>query len=196
MPNIQAATFPKEDTLRYWSKSENFKTGGGSGGSYSLSKLLMMYGADEIIKLARNKKGNPSPIVNTMCPGVCKSDLGTQYDTKGVVVRALIWLFFTMVAKSTENGARTLVLAAMTGPDEHGKFIRHCGTEEQYAEYVISFYGPAAQSCKLNRKTFRKSARNRTSEAGKAVQFEVWREMLEVLESAVPEVANIAQSQP
>lgn len=139
MPNIQAATFPKEDILQYWNEPGNFKPGGGSDGSYSLSKLLMMYGADRITRLARDKQGNPSPIVNTMCPGVCKSDLGRQYAAKGAAVRALIWFFFATFAKSTENGARTLVLAAMTGPDEHGKFIRHYGTEEQYAMYVTPF---------------------------------------------------------
>lgn len=196
MPNIQAATFPKEDVLQYWNERGNFRPGGGRDGSYSLSKLLMMYGADEVVRLARDREGTPLPIVNTMCPGVCKSDLGRQYAAKGAVVRALIWFFFATFAKSTENGARTLVLAAMTGPNEHGKYIRHYGTEEQYAEYVTPFYSSAAHSCKLKGKNFRKSARNRTSEVGKALQFEVWREMLEVFESAAPEVSNIVHPKP
>jgi hypothetical protein len=46
-------------------------------------------------------------------------------------------IFFTTFAKSTEAGARTLVLAAMTGPEEHGKYIRHYGTDEEYQEYAI-----------------------------------------------------------
>lgn len=48
-------------------------------------------------------------------------------------------LFFATFAKSTEAGARTLVLAAMTGPEEHGKNIKHYGTDEEYQEYVDLF---------------------------------------------------------
>lgn len=78
---------------------------------------------------------SPSPIVNTMCPGVCKSDLGRQYSEKGILMSVAVSFFSTAVAKSTESGARTMILAAMTGPEEHGKYIKHYGTEEEYAEY-------------------------------------------------------------
>lgn len=46
-------------------------------------------------------------------------------------------IFFATFAKSTATGARTLVLAAMTGPEEHGKYIKHYGTDEEYTQYAI-----------------------------------------------------------
>jgi NAD(P)-dependent dehydrogenase (short-subunit alcohol dehydrogenase family) len=46
---IDAEDFPKENVLRYWSAKERFK----GPGTYSLSKLFMMYGVDEISKLVR-----------------------------------------------------------------------------------------------------------------------------------------------
>jgi NAD(P)-dependent dehydrogenase (short-subunit alcohol dehydrogenase family) len=51
-PDITTDDFPKEGVLRYWSESEHFRPG---QGSYALSKLFMMYGAEEIVKLTRGK---------------------------------------------------------------------------------------------------------------------------------------------
>jgi hypothetical protein len=40
----------------------------------------------------------------------------------------------------------------------------------------------------------RRAKKSLTSEAGKEMQAEVWREMLQIFESAVPGVSKIAQS--
>ena len=37
-----------------------------------------------------------------------------------------------VISKPTEGGARTLVLAAMTTPEENGKYITHYQTDEDY----------------------------------------------------------------
>ena len=68
-----------------------------------------------------------------MCPGVCASDLGRKFGERGFLARLAIEVF-KLLAKSTETGARTFVLATLTGPEEHGKYIRHYGTDEQYAQ--------------------------------------------------------------
>jgi NAD(P)-dependent dehydrogenase (short-subunit alcohol dehydrogenase family) len=44
---IGAEDFPKEDVLKYWSEMEHFK----GSGTYALSKLFLMYGIGEIMKL-------------------------------------------------------------------------------------------------------------------------------------------------
>jgi hypothetical protein len=49
-------------------------------------------------------------------------------------------IFFAALGKSTEAGARTYTLAAMTGPEENGKYIKHYGsTSAEYQLYVAFF---------------------------------------------------------
>lgn len=48
---IGAEDFPKEDVLKYWSEKEHFKC----PGNYALSKLFLMYGVGEIVKLTRGE---------------------------------------------------------------------------------------------------------------------------------------------
>jgi NAD(P)-dependent dehydrogenase (short-subunit alcohol dehydrogenase family) len=49
---ISAEDFPKENVLKYWSEKKHFK----GPGTYALSKLFMMYGVDEIVKLPRGEE--------------------------------------------------------------------------------------------------------------------------------------------
>jgi len=72
-----------------------------------------------------------------MCPGLCKSDLARNYYNKGILLSIAVAVFYTTFARSSESGARTLVLSAMTGPEEHGKYIRHYGTDDEYVECVL-----------------------------------------------------------
>jgi hypothetical protein len=41
-------------------------------------------------------------------------------------------MFMYLVAKSTEGGTRSLVLAAMTTPEENGKYITHYQSDADY----------------------------------------------------------------
>lgn len=50
MPNIETEDFPKDGVLQYWSGEKHFL----GPGTYALSKLLMMYGVAEIVKLAQS----------------------------------------------------------------------------------------------------------------------------------------------
>jgi len=49
--DIEAKDFPKEDVLRYWSDEKHFL----GSEMYALSKLFMMYGVAEILKLTRGE---------------------------------------------------------------------------------------------------------------------------------------------
>ena len=71
-------------------------------------------------------------IINTMCPGGCKSDLGRQHVEGSVIKTHILNFLMTIFAKSTEAGSRTFVLAALTIPEEQGKYIRHYGSEKDY----------------------------------------------------------------
>ncbi len=66
-----------------------------------------------------------------MCPGMVKSELGREYRT-GILMSAGIDTYMNIVSKSTEGGARTLVLAALTGKDENGKYITNYQSDEEY----------------------------------------------------------------
>jgi NAD(P)-dependent dehydrogenase (short-subunit alcohol dehydrogenase family) len=50
---IETEDFPKEDVLRYWSEEKHFM----GSGTYALSKLFMMYGVADIVKLAQSDDG-------------------------------------------------------------------------------------------------------------------------------------------
>jgi NAD(P)-dependent dehydrogenase (short-subunit alcohol dehydrogenase family) len=73
---IETEDFPQEDVLRYWSDEKHFL----ASESYALSKLFMMYGVAEIVKLAHGedeklvKSSNLSRIV-TIIPIRLSSDL-------------------------------------------------------------------------------------------------------------------------
>jgi NAD(P)-dependent dehydrogenase (short-subunit alcohol dehydrogenase family) len=129
-------SFPKEDILEYFNDRKNFS---GEKTQYSVSKLLLMYALGEIVKSANKPlEGGKKPavIVNSMCPGACMSDLGRQHVEGSAVKQYGLHLIMWLVMKSTEAGSRTLLLAALTTPEEQGKFIRHYGTEEEYKEQV------------------------------------------------------------
>jgi len=59
------------------------------------------------------------------------SDLSRQYK-KGFFVSYAVELLMSTMAKSTEGGARTLVLAATTTPAENGKYVTHYQTHDDY----------------------------------------------------------------
>lgn len=66
-----------------------------------------------------------------MCPGMVKSDLGREYRTN-FLISAGIDAFMNLAMKSTEGGARTLVLAGLTGKGENGKYITNYQSDEEY----------------------------------------------------------------
>jgi hypothetical protein len=66
-----------------------------------------------------------------MCPGMVKSELGREFKTN-VVTSLAADAILTAVFKSTEGGARTLIYAALTTPDENGKYFTHYQSDEEY----------------------------------------------------------------
>ena len=66
-----------------------------------------------------------------MCPGLVYTDLGRDYKTS-MIMTAAVNTFMSVLSKSSEGGARTPVLAALTTSDENGKYITHYQADEDY----------------------------------------------------------------
>jgi NAD(P)-dependent dehydrogenase (short-subunit alcohol dehydrogenase family) len=136
--------FPEKDVLEYFNKEENFP----GPNSYPYSKLMQQYVVNELAKLAvcnlplqtaeylseNADEGflfRPEVIVNSMCPGTVTTDLGRAYKTNFIATMG-INLIMKVIFKTSEAGARTPALAALTTPEENGKYITHYMSEEDY----------------------------------------------------------------
>lgn len=64
-------------------------------------------------------------------PGLVATDLGRAYMT-GPIITFFANRVIAIVAKSSEGGARTPVLAALTTSDENGKYITHYQSDKDY----------------------------------------------------------------
>ncbi|EHK22863.1 uncharacterized protein TRIVIDRAFT_150143 [Trichoderma virens Gv29-8] len=84
-------------------------------GRYPLSKLLVLYAVREIAKRAKGRF-----ILNTPNPSWCKSDLARETDSAGAKIAEKI------LARSTEEGSRTLVHGLLTDETSHGHYLTNC----------------------------------------------------------------------
>jgi hypothetical protein len=118
------------------------------------------------LSLRTLRPGSPNPepevIITSTCPGLCRSDLARDYNA---------WyhslgkdMFYFLFARTTEEGARTLVHSVSMGPESHGG----CWADEQLLKP-----GPLVG----------------TSE-GKKLEAKVWAEIGEVLKAKDPRVAE------
>lgn len=73
----------------------------------------------------------PQIIVNSTCPAGVKTELGR--DIMGNPITAVLGSAFLSIAmKSGEEGAKTLVQAALTKPRESGKYFTYYQSDEDY----------------------------------------------------------------
>ncbi|KAL6690616.1 hypothetical protein J3F84DRAFT_389071 [Trichoderma pleuroticola] len=103
------------------------------GGRYPLSKLLVLYAVREIAKRAKGKF-----IINTPNPSYCKSDLTKESDSAGMRIAEKI------MARSTEEGSRTLVHAILTDESSHGQYLTNCKVQVP-AKHVTNQWGQQVQ---------------------------------------------------
>jgi NAD(P)-dependent dehydrogenase (short-subunit alcohol dehydrogenase family) len=82
---------------------------------YQISKLLEIWAAEHIAAKTSPKE----VIVNSSCPGLCKSSIGRDF---GMVLRGLDAIFKGIFAQTAEAGSRILVSATTAGADSHGGF--------------------------------------------------------------------------
>jgi len=89
---------------------------------YSVSKLLLMYVMEGIAAVTLDASGKPEVIVTTVCPGLCKTNLGRDFS---LPIRIANHAFQVLFARSCEEGSRTLVSGTTLGPEAHGEFWSH-----------------------------------------------------------------------
>ncbi|PGH33526.1 hypothetical protein GX50_03683 [[Emmonsia] crescens] len=125
------------------------------GSQYCISKLLAMWVTTHIAA----KTSVEQVIVSASCPGMCKSNL--SHDL-GLVLRGLDGFARSILARTTEQGSRTLVSGTLLGPDAHGGFWTHD---------KVAMPGVLV-----------------VSDEGKKLGTHCWGEILDVLRSQNPEI--------
>jgi NAD(P)-dependent dehydrogenase (short-subunit alcohol dehydrogenase family) len=139
----------------------------GGMGQYVLSKLLLEYAMRHIATLPSvvSTAGEPNVIVNSACPGLCKTDLGRQYTDKGMLYRILLWIMGVLVMRSAEAGSRQYVSAITRGKESQGKLWK----DDRYFDG-----GEMVESAE-----------------GKRFGEKMWKEMVDAMESIEPRIRSI-----
>ena len=89
---------------------------------YNVSKLLEVFFVRELAsKTALNSKSDV--IINYVNPGLCHSELARDAGWGLYVLKLLL-------ARTTEYGSRTLVIAAEAGMESHGQYMSNCQVSE------------------------------------------------------------------
>lgn len=137
----------------------------GGMGQYALSKLLLEYAMRHIAVLpsVASTSGGTKIIVNSACPGICKTDLGHQYTDSSLLFRILAWIEYLIVGRSAEAGSRQYVSAITRGKESQGKLWK----DDRYYDG-----GEMLESAE-----------------GKKFGEKIWQEMVEVMESIEPKVS-------
>ncbi len=133
---------------------------------YPVSKLLEVLSVYELAPLMSASPNNfpegPNIILNTVNPGLCKSELSR--DAKGAQ-KLMFTLMKMAIARTTEKGSRTIVAAAAAGGETHGKYMSNCAAIESPSTLI-------------------------QSEEGKEVQKRVWKELVAILERIQPGISK------
>lgn len=154
---------------------------------YMFSKLLVLYAVREFavrelaISSAKATTGRPDVIINTPNPSFCKSDLSHE-------IRSPAYDFGEKVmARSTEEGSRTLVHGVLAGIESHGEYLNHCHNQA----YVYPSYETLLMY-KLMLQPWNSPARKVTSKDGQEIQKFFFKELMGTLERIQPGIsANI-----
>ncbi|KAJ5111329.1 short-chain dehydrogenase/reductase family protein [Penicillium argentinense] len=160
---VRPESFPSEGPLlAHVNQADQFK----GPKQYAMSKLLLEYAMKTIADLACTHQGYFQVIVNTVSPGFCASSLGRKYDQ--FYMRCLSWFAYKLLARTAEQGSRSLVSATVQGIDSHGRCWR---SDDYLDESKALTSGPK----------------------GDELQAQAWQEIMGVMEEQAGEVRIIAQ---
>ncbi|KAH7024932.1 uncharacterized protein B0I36DRAFT_250774 [Microdochium trichocladiopsis] len=113
---------------------------------YPLSKLLILYAVRELSSRSNSNSSSSSSttksgnvILNTPNPSFCKSDLARESaGSKGFQA------FERVMARTAEEGSRTLVHGLLGGPETDGQYLADCRVEVP-AKFVTNQWGQMVQ---------------------------------------------------
>lgn len=101
-----------------WKKSQS---AGGPAERYGVTKLLDIFITMELARLVpRDKGGDPLVVINAVTPGFCKSDLLTREKAPWILK-----LVQALIARTVQEGSKTILHAATQGVDTHGKWLEN-----------------------------------------------------------------------
>ena len=90
--------------------------------NYGMTKLLGMAAMHGVADAAAKGSNGDSIVVNSYCPSLCKTDLGREF---GIGMKVMMMGMYALLARTAEQGSRTLVSATALGPESSGKFWSH-----------------------------------------------------------------------
>ena len=93
----------------------------GTQTQYGVSKLFVMYIQSALLPLAENKEtGTPDFYVTVVCPGATQSEIAR--DVTAWYFKIFLFFFRLLIARQTEEGARTYISGVDQGEKAHGRF--------------------------------------------------------------------------
>ncbi|KAH6843287.1 hypothetical protein B0I37DRAFT_314540 [Chaetomium sp. MPI-CAGE-AT-0009] len=87
--------------------------------NYAVSKLLLTYTLEEITRLARGPDGDPLVIVNSVCPGMVKTEIGQHIASRSWFHALCTYVVLFITAKTADSGSRICVMAALKPKENH-----------------------------------------------------------------------------
>lgn len=111
--------------------------------------------------LASSSSGEPWLLATTVNPGLCRSELGRNVTSRGVIFRVVSSIYLGLLGRTSEQGARQLVWAALATEKEAKAVAHKNGEVKIQGAYVSSTSVEEPSDFVL-------------SEKGKDVQQRIW----------------------
>ncbi|KAJ9634671.1 hypothetical protein H2204_006120 [Knufia peltigerae] len=123
-PSKMSDFFSSKTPLEELNSPKHFPPGlAGASAQYERSKLILEYATRHLAAstaLGSPNGQQPRVIVNTVCPGLCKSDLGRQL-ADSAVIRIITWCVHRFFARTAEQGANSYTTALSVSDQGHGR---------------------------------------------------------------------------
>ena len=166
-PESYQPFFDAPNSLEKMNEKESFP---GQQGRYAQSKVLLEYSMRHIAQLPITKSSNATSlvIVGSVCPGLCKSELGREITGKSILLSGLVNVFFFLFARTAEQGANSYLSAIQRGMSSNG---------ELWKDDKIFTMGPM-----------------QTGEQGKRFGDKIWGEISAALRGVDPKVEEVLKA--
>lgn len=90
---------------------------------YAVTKLFDLYIANELARLTQSVLGEPAVVVDVVTPSFCTSKSELLSRAAGALF--ILVVLQALTARTVADGSRTIVHAAVYGPEAHGKYLEH-----------------------------------------------------------------------
>lgn len=125
------ANFPERNNPNIFASLNADRSSAALRRRYAVSKLLEVLLtrelASRVSQFCSDNGSQHDIIVNCVNPGFCKTNLGDKGPWIGRILRSILAMF---LARTAEEGSRTLVFAAAASTDTHGKYLSDCRIEK------------------------------------------------------------------